>query len=170
MFRITLSPDQRRALTSLRQDPSLAPAERDRVEMLGLSADAGWSPPQIARHLGYCPATVRRVFRVFPSVGLAVVHHQRKGPPPATDRRAAVETALRTLLGQDRTWTARQLAVALADHGITLSTRQTRRYLAGLKAGYRRTVRTLAHQQDAARVALAKAELAVLKKMPKQAS
>jgi hypothetical protein len=38
MLRITLNPDERAAVEALRRDPTLAPAERDRVEMLLLSA------------------------------------------------------------------------------------------------------------------------------------
>ena len=170
MFRITLSPEERATLTVRRHDPALSPAERDRVEMLFLSADAGWSAPRIARHLGYCAATVRGVFRAFPFGGLAVVRHQRKGPAPNAARKEAVEKALRALLAEERTWTARQLATALRAHGISLSTRQTRRYLSGLKAGYRRTVRSLAHQQDAVRVAVATEELAAFKNRRKQES
>lgn len=170
MFRITLSPEQREALTALRHTPTLLPAERDRVEMLFLSADAEWSVPRIAQHLGYHAATVREIIRHFPLDGVGVVRYQRKGPAPDVERRQTVETALRTLLAEERTWTAHQLAETLGDAGIHLSTRQTRRYLGQLGAWYRRTVRTLAHKQDPERVAAARDELAAFKNRPKQAS
>ena len=82
------------------------------------------------------------------------------------DGAPAVEAALHTLLDQDRTWTAAQLAAALNDEfGIALSARQTRKYL-GRIAAWRRTVRTLRHKQDPAKVERAKTVLGSLKKRP----
>ena len=49
-------------------------------------------------------------------------------------------------------------------HGVALGTRQVRRYLKLLKAGYRRTASTLKHKQDAAKVARATTVLGGLKK------
>lgn len=170
MFRVTFSPAEREAVLAVRHDPSLRPAERDRVEMLLLCADAGWTVPRIADHLGYHAATVREVIRRFPTEGVAVVRYQRKGPPPDVTRRHTIETALRSLLEQERTWTARQLAEALGEFGIALSTRQTRKYLRSLGSWYRRTVRSLAHKQDPEQVAVATEELAVLKNERVQAS
>ena len=69
MLRITLSPALAEAVRALRRDTSLSPAERDRVEMVLLSAE-GWSPPKIASHLGYCAATVRTVLVGFPTTGV----------------------------------------------------------------------------------------------------
>jgi putative transposase len=70
---------------------------------------------------------------------------------------------LSELLGQDRTWTARQLADALGPD-IGIGHRQTRRYLALLKAGYRRTAQTVGHKQDPKKVERAETVLAGLKK------
>jgi hypothetical protein len=75
-----------------------------------------------------------------------------------------VTAALDRLLGQDRTWTAAQLAEVLATEGIELSTRQTRKYLKWMDARWRRTVTTLKHKQDPARVDQAERTLATLKK------
>lgn len=158
MLHITLTADQHCELQTLRRDARLSPADRDRVEMLALSA-AGWGVPAIAAHLGYHPETVRRLFRRFPSAGFAAVRHQPPGPPPDVPRRERVAAALRGLLAQERTWTAVQLAEALQEHGIRLSARQTRRHLRGV-AAWRRTQRTLRHKQDPERVARAKEELA----------
>jgi transposase len=163
MLRVTLSPEQAEAVRALRRDASLSPVERDRVEMVLLSA-AGWSPPKIAGHLGYCAATVRTVLVNVPTVGLAGLRRRRPGPPKDLARREQVTAALDRLLGQDRTWTAAQLAQALADEGISLSTRQTRKYLKWMDARWRRTVTTLAHKQDPARVDRAERTLATLKK------
>jgi putative transposase len=46
-----------------------------------------------------------------------------------------VTEALRQCLAEDRTWTSRQLAEALAKRGIELGSRQVRRYLKRVKAG-----------------------------------
>jgi transposase len=158
MLHITLTPDQHTELQALRRDARLSPADRDRVEMLALSA-AGWRVPIIAAHLGYHPETVRRLFHRFPETGFAVVRHRPPGPGPDRGRRARIEAALTRLLEQQRTWTAAQLAAALREHGIHLSARQTRRYLRHV-AAWRRSQRTLAHKQDPARMAHAKEGLA----------
>ena len=159
MIRLKWTPDQRAALQDLRRDRTLKPAERDRVEMALLS-DAGWRVPQIAAHLGYCAATVRRVFAQLEQTELSGLRQHKPGPAPDVPHRERVEAALRELLEQERTWTAPQLAGALGERGIRLSMRQVRRYLTGpgLRARWRRTKRTLQHQADPARVAAARAE------------
>ena len=53
----------------------------------------------------------------------------------------------------------------LRPEGIALSARQTRKYLKLLGARWRRTVRTLQHRPDPARVGRAQRVLANLKKM-----
>lgn len=126
MLRVTMSPAQRAAVPARRPDPRLTPQERDRVEMILLSV-GGWRPPQIATHRRCHPATVRRLLKRVRQEGIGAVRWRRTGPPPDVARRQQVETALDGLLGQDRTWTARQLAAVLAEQGIRLSTRQTRR-------------------------------------------
>jgi putative transposase len=169
MIHVTLTEDQRVAMQVARRDPSFTPPERDRVEMVLLSA-AGWAPPAIAQHLGYCAATVRTVLKGFPHTGLAGLRRQRYGPPKDLARRAQVIAALDRLLDQPRTWTAAQLAAALQEEGIGLSTRQTRRYLQAMGARWRRTVRSLRHKQDPARVDRAERVLAHLKKGRRRAS
>ena len=163
MIQLTLTDAQRAALQAARRDPAFSPPERDRLEMVLLSA-AGWSPPALARHLGYCSATVRTVLKAFPTSGVAGLRRQRPGPPKDLARRARVTAALNRLLDQPRTWTAAQLAAALAEEGIRLSTRQTRKYLQALGARWRRTVRSLRHKQDPPRVERAERVLANLGK------
>jgi hypothetical protein len=90
------------------------------------------------------------------------------GPDPDHDRRAAVTGKLAELLGQDRTWTSRQLADALGPD-VGIGHRQTRRYLALLKAGYRRTAQTVGHKQDPEKVGRAEVVLAGLKKKRRRA-
>jgi transposase len=169
MLRVTLSTEQAEAVRALRRDASLSPAERDRVEMVLLSAE-GWSPPKIAGHLGYCSATVRTVLVNFPPTGLDGLRRKRPGPPKDLVRRAQVTAVLDRLLEQDRTWTAAQLAEALATEGIELSPRQTRKYLKWMDARWRRTVTTLKHKQEPARVEQAARTLATLKKSPPRAA
>lgn len=165
MIRLPLTPEQREAVRALRRDPTLRPAERDRVEMVLLSAE-GWSPPRIARHLACHPATVRQVLKRFSAEGPAALRRRRPGPPKDRARRQAVRAALDRLLQQERTWTAAQLAAALGERGIRLSARQTRKYLKLLGARWRRTVSTLAHKQDPERAARAGRVLASLKERP----
>jgi putative transposase len=169
MLRITLTPNQRDAVEALRRDPSLTPADRDRVEMVLLAA-SGWSVPQIATHFHCCQQTVRRLLHRFTPADLTRLRRQRPGPPPDATRREQVTAALSRLLAQDRTWTAAQLATALRAEGIRLSTRQVRRYLHQLDARWHRTARTLRHKQDPERVAQAKQDLAELKKALRPAS
>jgi transposase len=162
MRRTSLTDDQWAALQQARHDPTLSPRERDRVEMLLLSA-AGWSPPRIAAHFGCSVKPVHAVLDTYPTRGLAAVRRQRPGPKPNATRRQHVETALTTLLAEDRPWTAAQLAAALGEQQLPLSTRQTRRYLQGLDYPWRRTTRTLRHKQDSAQVATARHTLGALK-------
>ena len=168
MIHLTLTPEQRAAVQTLRQDRTLRPAERDRVEMVLLSA-AGWSPPRIGRYLDCHPATVRQTLKRFAADGTAALRWRQPGPPKDTARRQQVCAALDRLLGQERTWTAAQLAAALRSDGIALSTRQTRKYLKLLGARWRRTVPTLQHKQDPVRVAQARRVLTSLKKSPRPA-
>ena len=169
MLRLRLTDEERAAARALRRDRALTPAERDRVEMVCL-ADAGWGAPAIAAHLGCNPVTVRRLLKRFPETGVPGLRRKPPGPPPDAAHRGRVEAALTALLDRDRTWTAAQLAEALGvEFGIALSARQTRKYL-GRIAAWRRTVRTLRHKQDPAKVERAKAVLASLKKRPPAAA
>jgi putative transposase len=164
MLRTTLTDPQRTELHALRRT-DLPAVARDRLEMVLLSA-AGWSPPKIAAHLGRHPHTVRAALKGFAARGTASFRPAPPGPDPDHARRAAVTGKLSELLGQDRTWTARQLADALdADIGH----RQVRRYLALLDAGYCRTAQTVGHKQDPAKVARAEQVLAGLKKKRRRA-
>ncbi|MDY3557451.1 helix-turn-helix domain-containing protein, partial [Gemmata sp. JC717] len=108
---------------------------------------AGWSPPKIAQHLGRHPHTVRSALKGFAARGTGAFYPDAPGPDPNHDRRVTVTGKLAERLGQERTWTARQLADALGP-GIGIGHRQTRRYLVLLKAGYRRTAQTVGHKQD----------------------
>jgi transposase len=129
-----------------------------------LLSSLAWAPARIAAHLGYCTATVRAVLKDFLDRGAAALFPRRTGPPPDLRRRREVTEILTELLEQERTWTSRQLAAALAERGIALSARQVRRYLGTLKAGWRRTTNSLRHKQDPEKVARAERVLENLKK------
>lgn len=130
---------------------------------------AGWSPPKIAEHLGRHPHTVRAAIKGFAARGTAAFYPDAPGPDPDHNRRATVTGKLSELLTQDRTWTARQLADALGPD-IGIGHRQTRRYLALLRAGYRRTAQTVGHKQDPNKVERARRTLDSLKKKLRWAS
>ena len=153
MIRVILSDTTRAELQALRRT-ALPAKVRDRVEMV-LSSDAGWSAPRIAAHLGYCGHTVRGILRDFNDRGVPALYPKKTGPAPDAAKREQVADRLRQLLGEDRTWTAGQLADALHPHGVRLGPRQVRRYLRVLRAGYRRTASTLEHKQNPAKVARA---------------
>jgi transposase len=165
MIRIHLTADQRSELQALRQTDLQAVA-RTRLEMVFLSA-AGWSAPNIAKHLGHHPHTVRSALKGFRERGTAAFQPDKPGPQPDHQRRATVTAKLSQLLGQERTWTSRQLADALGPD-IGIGHRQTRRYLALLKAGYRRTAQTVRHKQDPKKGERAKTVLSNLKKKLKR--
>jgi transposase len=163
MIRIELLPEVRTEVERVRRAAATLAPLRARYQMLVLSAD-GWSPPRIAAHLAYHPHTVRAVLRRFQQGGLAGLRPDPPGPPPDAARVATVTAALGRLLDQERTWTAAQLTAALQTEGITLSVRQTRRYLGRMGARWRRVQRSLRHRQDPQRVAVAAKTLDALKK------
>jgi putative transposase len=149
MIRIQLDDTARDELQALRRQDLPAKA-RDRLEMV-LLADAGWPAARIANHLGYNYRTALNVLKDFLDRGRVALFPRPRGPAPDAARRDRVANRLRDLLGQDRTWTSAQLAEALQLQGITLSARQVRRHLRGIKSGYRRTASSVKHKQDPAK-------------------
>ena len=161
MIYIRLDPSTRDDLNALRRR-DLPTKARDRLEMVTLS-DGGWPPARIAEHLGYGYRTILKVLHDFDRRGADALFPRRRGPAPDTVRRERITGLLRDLVGQDRTWTAAQLAEALHAHGVALGPRQVRRYLKRLRAGYRRTASTVRHKQDPVKAARAAAVLANLR-------
>ena len=166
MLRTSLTESQRVELQALRR-ADLSAVSRDRVEMVLMSAE-GWSPPAIAAHLGRHPHTVRAAIKGFAARGRAALAPAAPGPEPDRARRAEVTAKLSALLGGGRTWTSRQLAEALGPD-IGIGHRQTRRYLALLRAGYRRTAQTVGHKQNPEKVERAGRVFDSLKKRPRRA-
>jgi transposase len=122
--------------------------------------------PRLATHFDCCQATVRRWLHQFATEGLKSLRHQRRGLGPDVARRQVVRRALNGLLSQPRTWTAAQLAAALADKGLVMKPRTVRKYLKLMGARYVRTTYVLRHRQDREAAAAARAELDDLKKKP----
>ncbi|MDG3002417.1 hypothetical protein [Paludisphaera mucosa] len=106
-------------------------------------ADAGWSAPKNAAHLGRCGQTVRDLLKDFHGRETGAFQPRRPGPPPDAARRDRVAEELRRLLAEDRTWTSHQLSEALVGCGVRLGPRQLRRHLKRMRARYRRTASTL---------------------------
>ena len=130
-----------------------------------LLSHSGWSPGSIGSHLGYCTATIRRVLRQSQSEALDAIRHRPRGPAPDTERQLRIQTELAQLLSEERTWSSRQLSVALLDRGITLSARSVRRHLRQMDARYIHTYRTLRHKQDSLRVERSRDSLDKLKRV-----
>ena len=131
-----------------------------------LSAD-GMTVPALARHFDRCEATMRRWIRQFEEEGLKAVRHRQLGTGPDHARRREVRRALNGLLSRKRTWTAAQLAAALAEEkGIVMRPPTVRKYLHLMGASYRRTKYSLRHRQDPERAAAARADLDDFKEKP----
>jgi transposase len=117
------------------------------LEMVRL-ADAGWSVPQIARHLGMCEKSVRAWIRVFLEQGFEAL--EDKPPPGRTSRlTAAIRESVRQEFAKgDRTWTAQQVAEWItAQFGVRVSVSHLRRLLRRWKLAYKRTARSLKHKK-----------------------
>jgi len=168
VIRVELTPAQRGELRARAR--TAEPRGRDRPEMVRL-ADAGWSAPRIARHLGCHEQTARRHVRAFLAAGFAALPDQpRPGRPPAVT--AARLDALGALLDAGgRTWTAPQLAAwPEREHGVRVHPDHLSRLLKGRGVGWKRTVNSVAHKRrDPAAYDAKVAELAAPKKGPRPA-
>jgi transposase len=108
MYRVQLTDAQRDELQRRAHAPRVMPRTRDRLEMVRLS-DAGFSIPQIARHLRISEKRVRHYIKAFLSEGFdALPDRPHPGQPSALT--PAMVAALREALRQgERTWTAPQI-------------------------------------------------------------
>ena len=136
MIRIQLDDDTRDELQRLRRQDLPAKA-RDRLEMVLLS-DAGWSPPASPPTSATTTAPSAERPQRLPRPGPRRPVPRRPGPPPTSPAATASPASSRPARpGPDLDLA--QLAEALRADGIALGPRQVRRYLRGMKAGYRRT-------------------------------
>lgn len=165
MIRVSLTPAERDELRARTRARDLAPHTRDRLEMVRL-ADAGWSVPRVARHLGAHEQTVRKHVKAFLAHGFAALPDRpRPGRPPRVTE--AHLLALEALLDAGgRTWTTRQLGAWLdREHGVRVHPDHLRRLLRRRRFGWKRTVTSLAHKRrDHAAYDAKAADLADLKK------
>jgi transposase len=169
MYRVTLTPEQRDDLRQRTRQAGLAPSTRDRLEMVRL-ADAGWSVPTVARHLGQHEQTVRTWVKAFLAGGFEALPNKPRGG----DHTALTPGILDAVRGEvakgHRTWTAGQLRDWVAEHhGVRLSVGRLRVHLRRAKLSYQRTSRSLAHKQDPQQVAEGAATLRGLEKRGRRA-
>jgi len=164
MYRITLTDEQRREVRRRTHEAGIAPSTRDRLEMVRL-ADAGWSVPRIARHLGQHEQTVRAWIKAFLAGGFAALPNKPRGGKASALTRPMLESVRAEVAKGTRSWTAAQLADwVAAEHGVRLSADRLRRHLKRARITWQRTSRTLRHKQDAAEVAEREAVLTDLAK------
>ena len=164
MYRIRLSDEQRHELRARTRQAGLAPSTRDRLEMVRLS-DAGWSVPQIARHLGQHEQTVRTWIKAFLAGGFAALPNKPRGGKASALSVSMLEGVRAEVATGTRTWTAAQLADwVAAEHGVRLSADRLRIHLRRARISWQRTSRTLRHKQDPDEVAEREAVLTDLAK------
>lgn len=164
MYRVRFDDNQRQQLQQRTHQPGIAPSTRDRLEMLRLS-DAGWSIPQIARHLGAHEQTVRRWIKTFLLEGFdALVTPPRPGMPSAIT--PEILWAVRQWIEKgDRIWSAGQIAEEVGKvYGIRYSAKHWRHLLKREKLAYKRTSRNLKHKQNPEQVATKQSALEALQK------
>jgi transposase len=153
MYHITLTDEQRRELRTRARCVGLAPSTRDRLEMVRL-ADAGWSVPHIARHLGAHEQTVRTWIKAFLAGEFEALPNKPRGGKASALTAPMLESVRAEVERGTRTWTAAQLADWIATHhGVRLSADRVRLHLRRAKISWQRTSRTLRHKQDPAEVA-----------------
>ena len=172
-YRVTLTPEQRVELQRRSRERVLAPAVRDRLEMLRLS-DLGRSVPEIARDLALHEQTVRKYVKAFlaaeaaaPGRGWDVLPDRpRPGRPPTLTEAhlLAVERLLDEAAAHgERTWSAPQVADWVTKtYELDISPKYLGERLRARKFRWKRTKRTVQHKADPDRQEQAKADLAVL--------
>jgi putative transposase len=153
MYHVTLTDEQRAELRQRTRQRSLAPSTRDRLEMVCL-ADAGWSAPRIARHLGQHEQTVRSWLKAFLERGFEALVNKPRGGKSSTLTPTILDAVRAELAKAERTWTAAQLTDWIAQHhDVHLSVDRVRRHLRRAGLSWQRTSRSLKHKQDPTEVA-----------------
>lgn len=164
-----LTPEQRQDLRQRTRQAGLAPSTRDRLERVRL-ADAGWSVPPIARHLGQHEQTVRTWIKAFLAGGFEALPNKPRGGGHTALTPGILDAVRGEVAKGQRTWTAGQLSDWVAEHhGVRLSTGRLRVHLRRAKLSYQRTSRSLTHKQDPPRVAEGAATLQGLEKRGRRA-
>lgn len=164
MYRVHLTDEQRQELKRRTHQVGLAPSTRDRLEMVRL-ADAGWSVPRIARHLGQHEQTVRAWVKAFLRSGFEALGNKPR-PGQTSALTPTMVAALHAEVEKgERIWTASQLVQWVAvQHGVRLSEGRLRLHLRRAGLSWQRTSRDLGHKQKPAEVAEKQATLQGLQK------
>lgn len=164
MYHVTLTDQQRQELNRRAHQPDTASSTRDRLEMVRLS-DAGWRIPQIARHLGQHPHTVRYWSKAFLSHGFDGLANQPRGGSTSALTPAVLEAVRQEVAKGQRSWSAGQVTQWIAQHcGVQRSTAQVRRKLRAARLSYKRTSRSLRHKQNPQEVTDKRVQLERLQK------
>ena len=159
MYRITLTEHQRQELRQRTRQAGLAPATRDRLEMVRLSA-SGWSVPKLARHLGSHEQTVRLWIKAFIADGFDALTNKPRGGDTSDVTPAMLEAARAEITQSKLTWSASQVADWVAEHyGVRIGPGRMRVHLARAGLSYQRTSRSLNHKQKPEDVAKRKDQL-----------
>ena len=153
MCRVTLTDEQRAELRQRTRQRGLAPSTRDRLEMVRL-ADAGWSAPRIARHLGQHEQTVRTWLKAFLDRGFDALPNKPRGGKSSALTPTILAAVRVELAKAERTWSAAHLTDWIAEHhDVHLSVDRVRRHLRRAGLSWQRTSRSLTHKQDPTEVA-----------------
>lgn len=164
MYRIILTDDQRQELRHRTRQAGIAPSLRDRLEMVRL-ADAGWSVPKIAQHLGSHENTVRAWVKAFIATGFDALRNKPRGGDTSDVTPAMLETVRTEIVKGSRTWSANEVADWIdAHYGVRISPGRMRVHLARANFSYQRTSRSLKHKQKPNDVANRKDQLHELEK------
>lgn len=136
--RIQLTNDEDIRLREIEQNPHLKRKVRLRAQVVRLS-HRGDTVRQIAAYTGRSHTSIRRDFDRWAQHGVAgLTDGTAPGNPPRIT--VAVKGYLQERLGEDRTWTAGQLAEAVAERfGITVSAEALRQHLHMLGYHWKRT-------------------------------
>jgi transposase len=135
---IHLTDDDDARLREIEQAAHLKPKVRLRAQVLRLS-HRGDTISQIAAYTGRHPTSIGRDFDRYQARGLAgLADGTAPGQPPRITEEA--KAVLHARLGEDRTWTARQLAETVAAClGIHVSGEAIRQQLHALGYAWKRT-------------------------------
>jgi transposase len=164
LHRIHLTAEQADELHRRTRAADLKPRTRDRLEMVRLCA-AGYRVAEIARLLRLSPQRVRGWLRRFRDGGFDALPDRPHPGRPGSLTPLLLETLREELARVNRTWTAQQIAHWLAqEHGLQLHPDHLATLLKRANLSYKRTERSLKHEQDPQAVAAATAQLQELEK------
>lgn len=170
MYRVTLTEEQRQELKRRAHQADITSSTRDRLEMVRL-ADAGWTIPQIARHLQQHEQTVRRWIKAYLAGGFDGLINKPRGGSCSALSPLLLEAVRQEVAKSERSWSAMQLADWIEEQfGVRRSSAQVRRKLRTLRLSYKRSGRSLQHKQKPQEVAEKKAALSELEKRGRSAS